>query len=128
MSHASPCPDVALLERLRAGAVTEPERKAVERHLEICDACNGKLEAMAYDEEGSPRPIACPDRSVLRRLADGIPRHVLVRGGRASRRGLRGVPGRLRGPGQRDRAQRRGRRPVPIGDLEPAARRPARGA
>ena len=71
MSHASPCPDLALLERLRAGAVTEPERKAIERHLELCDACNGKLEALAYDEEGSPRPIACPDRSVLRRLADG---------------------------------------------------------
>ena len=71
MSHASPCPDLALLERSRAGAVTEPERKAVERHLDLCDACNGKLEAMAYDEEGSPRPIACPERSVLRRLADG---------------------------------------------------------
>src|SRR3954469_4038143 len=70
MSHASPCPDLAQLERLRAGAGAEPERKAVERHLEICDPCNGELEALAYDEGGSPRPIACPDRSVLRRLGD----------------------------------------------------------
>jgi serine/threonine protein kinase len=71
MSRASSCPDVAVLERLRAGAVTETERTSIERHLNLCDACNGKLEAMAYDEEGSPRPIACPDRSVLKRLAEG---------------------------------------------------------
>ena len=37
----------------------------------ICYACQEKLESLTYDEEGMPRAISCPDRSVLERMAEG---------------------------------------------------------
>jgi hypothetical protein len=71
MRRTSPCPDAALLDRLRVGTLSETDRKTIKRHLWLCGACNAKLEALSYDEEGNPRPITCPDQSVLRRLVYG---------------------------------------------------------
>jgi hypothetical protein len=71
MGRKSSCFDDPALERLRAGTAAKPERKAIERHLYLCTACASRLEALAYDEEGSPRPIACPGPEVLKGLAFG---------------------------------------------------------
>jgi len=56
---------------LLAGGLTGQDERAIEGHLETCDACQERLESLTYDEEGIPRGISCPDRSVLARMADG---------------------------------------------------------
>src|SRR5689334_13008315 len=71
MGKNASCPDRGVLMQLLAGSLTGREESTIEGHLEACEACQETLESLSYDEQGMPREIACPDRSVLERMADG---------------------------------------------------------
>src|SRR4051794_40127126 len=71
MRQVSSCPEPAVLECLLDDSLDRPQRRALERHVNRCEACQLRLESLTYDAEGSPRPIPCPGREVLRRYSDG---------------------------------------------------------
>jgi serine/threonine protein kinase len=71
MRRVSLCPEPSVLERLLDDSLTSRERRAVERHVHVCEACQTRLEGLSYDQHGTPRSIPCPDREVLRRYNDG---------------------------------------------------------
>jgi serine/threonine protein kinase len=71
MWRKTPCPSSSDLKRLIDGTLPAREQKAIDRHLWICGSCQTKLESLAYDEDGSPRSISCPDQAVLKRHLEG---------------------------------------------------------
>ena len=71
MWQKTPCPSSSDLKRLIHGTLTASEQKAIDRHLWFCGSCQTHLESLAYDEDGSPRSISCPDHAVLKRHLDG---------------------------------------------------------
>ena len=71
MWQKTPCPSSSDLNRLIDGTLTASDQKAIDRHLWFCGLCQTHLESLAYDEDGSPRSISCPDHAVLNRHLDG---------------------------------------------------------
>ncbi len=71
MWRKTPCPSSSDLRRLIDGTLPASEQKAIDRHLWFCGSCQELLESLAYDQDGSPRSISCPDRAVLKRYLEG---------------------------------------------------------
>jgi serine/threonine protein kinase len=71
MWQKTACPSSSDLKRLIDGTLPAGVQKMIDRHLWFCGTCQTHLESLAYDEDGSPRSISCPDHEVLKRHLDG---------------------------------------------------------
>ena len=71
MWQKTPCPSSLDLKRLIDGTLPPGEQKTIDRHLWFCGTCQTQLESLAYDEDGSPRSIACPELAVLKHHLEG---------------------------------------------------------
>jgi multidrug resistance efflux pump len=71
MRQGAACPQGERLTGLVNGSLSKREEEAIERHLWVCESCQSRVEKIAYDEEGSPRTIPCPDRLIVQRLVAG---------------------------------------------------------
>ncbi len=65
------CPRLAVLRGWLYGSISPYACDAVEHHLSTCKACEADFNAISWGFERVPRPIACPDPMVLKRLLDG---------------------------------------------------------
>jgi serine/threonine protein kinase len=65
------CPRLAVLKGWLYGTISPYACEAVEHHLSTCKACEADFNAISWGFERVPRPIACPDLVVLKRLLDG---------------------------------------------------------
>ncbi len=57
MSRMSVCPGRAVLKRLLDGSLSEHEQEAIEHHLDTCEACQARLDALAGGNEDLPRQM-----------------------------------------------------------------------
>jgi serine/threonine protein kinase len=75
MSRISVCPGPAVLKRLLDGSLPVPEQEMIEHHLNTCEACQGRLDALTDNDDlpsqmANLRQASSPDSPHLKRVME----------------------------------------------------------
>jgi len=65
------CPRLEVLKQMLDGSISDYACEAVEHHLSTCETCQADFEDLCNGVEPGPRPVACPQPLVLKRLIEG---------------------------------------------------------